>query len=177
MPRCVCVKSPSWSTLYNLPNYLRGRGILLAECGVATWRYPWQRGGHHGYNQLHRQDFASRRPPDPGICSPVSPRHPCPAGRTSRVPRADMHRSRMVDHADRGPGGHVQRAPLRGYSPDDLPLLARVMGAPGAVTADVRKPMAGALKKHRRPAWNSSRICGAKLSSSVPRVRSSVAIQ
>ena len=61
--------------------------------------------------------------------------------------------------------------------PDALPILERVMGAHGAVTADFRKPVARTIKKHRLPAWNNSRICGSNLSSRIPRVTSSVAIR
>ena len=152
-----------------------GSRHLRAESVVAKWRYLWQTGEPHGHDSLHRQDFSHVGPTDPSILSQIPPRHPCPAGRTTRPAGKDVRVSRMVDQADRGAGRHVSGAHLSGHAPDDLSVLARVMRAHGAVAPDLRKPMARAVKKHRRPAWNSSRIGGAHLSSSVPRVRWSVA--
>jgi hypothetical protein len=157
--------------------YYEGSRNLLAEYVVAKWRYLWQKGEPHGHDPLHQQDFPQVGPPDPSVLSQIPPRHPFPAGRTPRPARENVRVSRMVDHADRGAGRHVSGANLSGHAPDDLSVLERVMRAAGAVAPDCRKPMARAFKKNRLPAWNSSRICVAHLSSRVPRVRWSVAIR
>jgi len=148
---------------------MRGRGILLMELVVANWCYPWQKGGQHGRDPLHRQDFPPMDPLDPNLCSPVSQRHPFPSYRTPWATREDICVPRMVDHVDRGPGGQMQGTELSGHSPDDLPVLERAVRPAGEATADFRKPIARTLKKNRLPAWKPSRICASNLSSRVPR--------
>jgi hypothetical protein len=114
---------------------------------VAIWGLPWQKGGPHCRHSFYPQAFAYMGPPNMKAFPLVSPRHPVPAGRTTRATREDVRRSRTLDHADRCRRGHMRRTNLPGHSPYDVLVLERALRATGVVARNFREPAARTVKK------------------------------